>query len=198
MQPYKSWDFCKSIDCGAMIRTEEMRKGLICPTCKAYQMHTYLQEHGQITEEGSYLTNLESEINRLSVALDATIEEKERCRKLAVDWALKSDGYQMALERCENMKLAHEFEELLGTTSIPVAVEKVRGLMEAQWISIQDALPDKSGYYLCWYQDGFGNKGPWVGYWDEGRQGFFPKWPNNPSRIEKYWRYLPTPPKEAD
>jgi hypothetical protein len=55
--------------------------------------------------------------------------EKERCRLLAVDYALKSDDYKMRLEMCENMKLAREFEDLLQTTSIPVAVEKVRGLM---------------------------------------------------------------------
>jgi len=98
----------------------------LCKDCRAFQMHTYLQEHGQIAEEGSYLTGLESEVNRLQVALQATVEEKERCRKLAVEYALKADGYQTALERCENMKLAREFEELLQTTSIPVAVDKVK------------------------------------------------------------------------
>jgi len=64
----------------------------------------------------------------LKADLTIMTEEKERCRKLAVDWALKADGYRIALERCENMKLAREFEELLQTTSIPIAVEKVRSL----------------------------------------------------------------------
>ena len=77
----------------------------------------------------TYVEQMESEINRLQVALDATIAEKERCRNLAVDWALKSDGFEMALRRCENMKLAHEFENLLQTTSIPVAVENVKELI---------------------------------------------------------------------
>jgi len=77
----------------------------------------------------SDVIDLESEVNRLQVALQATVEEKERCRKLAVDWSLKADVYKASLEMCENMKLAREFEELLQTTSIPVAVEKVRGMM---------------------------------------------------------------------
>jgi len=38
-----------------MIRTEEMRKELICPNCRAYQMHDYLREHGQIIEDGNPL-----------------------------------------------------------------------------------------------------------------------------------------------
>jgi len=63
-----------------MIRPEEQRKVLTCPNCKAYQMHDYLRGHGQIAEEGSYLTGLESEVNRLQVALDATISEKERMK----------------------------------------------------------------------------------------------------------------------
>ncbi len=133
MEPYKPWDFCRSINCNSMIRPEEQRKTLTCPNCKAYQMHDYLREKGSIIEEDSKLPKqiewLKSEVNRLQVALDATIAEKERCRNLAVDWALKSDGFEMALRRCENMKLAHEFENLLQTTSIPVAVEKLKELL---------------------------------------------------------------------
>ena len=72
---------------------------------------------------------LKAELNRLQVALEATIAEKERCRLLAVDYALKSDEYKMRLEMCENMKLAHEFEDLLQTTSIPVAVERLKELI---------------------------------------------------------------------
>lgn len=53
-------------------------------------------------------------------------DEKERCRKLAVEYALQSDEYKIKLERCENMKLAREFESLLQTTSIPVAVDRVK------------------------------------------------------------------------
>lgn len=75
---------------------------------------------------------LKAELNRLQVALEATIAEKERCRNLAVDYALKSDEYKIRFERCENMKLAREFEDLLQTTSIPVAVKKVRSLLAIQ------------------------------------------------------------------
>ena len=132
METYKPWDFCRSINCNALIRTEPQREQL-CKDCKAYQMHDYLREKGSIIEEDSKLPKqiewLKSEVNRLQVALDATIAEKERCRNLAVDWALKSDGFEMALRRCENMKLAHEFENLLQTTSIPVAVENVKELI---------------------------------------------------------------------
>ena len=64
------------------------------------------------------------------------------------------------------------------------------------WIPVTERLPGKSGPYLCWYKDGFGNKGHWVGYWDDGRKGFYPKWPNNLSRVEKYWMPLPEPPEQ--
>jgi spore coat polysaccharide biosynthesis protein SpsF (cytidylyltransferase family) len=75
------------------------------------------------------IQHLDNELTRLHVALEDMEAEKERCRKLAVENALKADGYRHSLELCENMKLAHEFEDLLQTTSIPVAVEKVRGLI---------------------------------------------------------------------
>lgn len=67
-------------------------------------------------------------IGELRQELADMTAEAERYRNLAVDWSLKSDVFEMRLNQCENMKLAHEFEELLQTTSIPVAVEKVRGL----------------------------------------------------------------------
>lgn len=73
---------------------------------------------------------VKEERNRLVNELADMTAEKERCRLLAVDWSLKADGYKASLEMCENMKLAHEFEELLQTTSIPVAVEKVKGLIK--------------------------------------------------------------------
>ena len=123
---YKPWDFCKSINCNSMVRTEEQRKVLTCPSCKAYQMHDYLRAHSQILEEDSALS---AKIEQLENDFITMTAEKERCRKLAVDYALKSDSFEMRLNQCENMKLAHEFEDLLQTTSIPVAVEKVKGLM---------------------------------------------------------------------
>lgn len=133
METYKPWDFCRSINCNSMIRSEEMRKELICPNCKAYQMHDYLREKGSIIEEDSKLPKqiewLKSEVNRLQVALDATIAEKERCRELAVEYSMKADGYKASLEMCQNLKLAREFEELLQTTSIPVAVENLQNLI---------------------------------------------------------------------
>ena len=89
MTPYQSWDFCRAIDCTFMVRTEEQRKTL-CRDCKAYQMHQYLKEHGQIVEEGSELfgnsERLKAELNRLQVALEATIKEKDRF-KIAFDIA---------------------------------------------------------------------------------------------------------------
>ncbi len=143
MQPYKSWDFCNHTGCTFMVRSGEQRKTL-CRDCKAYQMYTYLREHGQVLEEGS---GIQAELARLQVALEATIAEKE------------------------NLKL--------------------------HWVPVEERLPEESGPYLCWYQDGFGNRGAMVGYWDEFRKGFYPKWPNNPSRAEKYWMPLPASPKEA-
>jgi hypothetical protein len=73
---------------------------------------------------------LEAENARLSVALQATFAEKERIRQLAVDYSCEADGLRMDLEMHQNMKLAREFESLLGTTSIPVAVKKIKALIE--------------------------------------------------------------------
>ena len=57
MTPYKPWDFCKSIACKSLTYpgTEEDRKLYYCDKCKAYAMHQYLSEQGQIAEEGSAL-----------------------------------------------------------------------------------------------------------------------------------------------
>jgi len=66
-----------------------------------------------------------------------------------------------------------------------------------KWISFKEKQPTISGSYLCWYKDGFGNKGYWVGYWDDSRKDFYPKWPNNPSRIIKYWTLLPLSPNNT-
>ena len=125
MKTYNPRDFCRSINCNALIRTEPQREQL-CKDCKAYQMHNFLIGAGLILSEGS---ELYEKIGRLEMELADMITEKERCRNLAVDWSLKADGYKASLEMCQNMKLAHEFEDLLQTTSIPVAVEKVKGLM---------------------------------------------------------------------
>jgi hypothetical protein len=69
------------------------------------------------------------------------------------------------------------------------------GVEVVKWTKTKDKTPDKSGSYLCWYVDGFGNSGFWVGYWDENRKGFFPKWHDNQSRYERYWMLLPEKPK---
>ena len=61
---------------------------------------------------------------------------------LAVDYALKADSFESALKRCENMKLAREFEDLLQTTSIPVAVEKVRELLAIKEVAKELVLFD--------------------------------------------------------
>lgn len=75
--------------------------------------------------------NMSAKIEQLKEDFVAMSIEKERCRKLAVDYSLMADSYKASLERCENMKLAHEFEDLLGTTSIPIAVEKLKVLIKA-------------------------------------------------------------------
>lgn len=55
MNPYKPWDFCKDTDCKSYRYPglEEERILFFCEKCKAYKMHQYLREHGQIVEEGS-------------------------------------------------------------------------------------------------------------------------------------------------
>ena len=75
MEPYKPWDFCRSINCNSMIRPEEQRKVLTCPNCKAYQMHDYLRGHEQIIEEGNPpLTELEQYKRALGLLLDNLFE----------------------------------------------------------------------------------------------------------------------------
>ena len=80
-------------------------------------------------DECEKLQRLQAELARLTAALQATIAEKERVRQLAVNYSCKVDSYRMDLQMCQNMKLAREFEELLGTTDIAEAVEKVRELI---------------------------------------------------------------------
>ena len=70
-------------------------------------------------------------------------------------------------------------------------VEACDEVKQPQWIPCSERLPDKSGSYLIWYLDGFGNKDYYVLYWDDGRKGFYPKWKENPSRHELAWMELP-------
>lgn len=77
-------------------------------------------------------------------------------------------------------------------------LRKVAEIAQFHWTPMKEKTPQEGGNYLCWYQDGFGNKGPWVGYWDDSREDFYPKWPNNPSRAIKYWSNLPEPPKAGE
>ena len=103
MKAYNPWDFCRSINCNSMIRPEEQRKTLTCPNCKAYQMHDYLREKGSIIEEDSKLPKqiewLKSEVNRLHVALDATIAEREKVklRWIPVEERLPEKGNKLYL-----------------------------------------------------------------------------------------------------
>jgi len=63
-----------------------------------------------------------------------------------------------------------------------------------KWIKTEYNQPTESKHYLCWCVDGFGNKGYEVRYWDNNRNGFYPKNPNNLSNTEKYWQPLPKSP----
>jgi len=93
------------------------------------------------------------------------MEEKERVRQLAVEYSLLADGYKQSLEFCKNMKLAKEFEELLETTSIPVAVEKLKGLVT----QLAEAQADNAVVLgkLNAVQDYFSNPQKYDGAWKE-------------------------------
>jgi len=97
----------------------------------------------------SYYPELEKEYAELRQELADMTAEKERCRLLAVDWSLKADGYKASLEMCQNMKLAHEFEDLLQTTSIPIAVEKVRGMIEVMEAAEELRCGQQGTYQTC-------------------------------------------------
>ena len=88
MKTYNPWDFCRSINCNSMIRTEEQRKVLTCPNCKAYQMHDYLREHGQIIEEDSPLLK--------------ELEQHKRALELASVFALRHCACSRDDEDCPN------------------------------------------------------------------------------------------------
>jgi len=57
MDPYKPWDFCNDIHCRSLSYpgTVEERRTYLCENCKAYKMHQYLKDNGQILEEGNPL-----------------------------------------------------------------------------------------------------------------------------------------------
>ena len=57
MEPYKPWDFCNDIHCRSLAYPgpEEDRRTFFCEDCKAYKMHQYLKDNGQILEEGNPL-----------------------------------------------------------------------------------------------------------------------------------------------
>lgn len=116
----------------------------------------------------------------------------QECGQQLPNYAVKH-----SIEDC----LAHHIKrvkEIPGEDISALRAQLEQAQERVRWIPVSESLPVKSGHYLCWYQDGFGNKGPWVGYWDESRKGFYPKWPNNPSRGEKYWMPLPTPPEGVE
>lgn len=64
MKLYESWEFCESINCRAMKRLAG-RTEMFCMDCKAYQMHQYLRDNGQILEAGSELAKVVAEAERL-------------------------------------------------------------------------------------------------------------------------------------
>lgn len=95
MTPYQSWSFCEAINCHAM-KHLSARVEMFCQNCKAYQMHTYLREHGQILEENS---GVQAELNRLQVALEATIAEKEKYKRaLKIACEVNSDMFATSEE----------------------------------------------------------------------------------------------------
>ena len=91
--------------------------------------------------------HLRNEYTKLLGKLELMTEEKERCRKLAIDYSLKADGYKMDLEMCQNMRLAKEFakeldpEDLHDTEHIAVALELLRGI-KAENAKLREALEE--------------------------------------------------------
>lgn len=58
MTPYKSWDYCKDVECAIYqgFPKDKRKEACVSIECHAYQMHQYLKEHEQILEEGSQFT----------------------------------------------------------------------------------------------------------------------------------------------
>ena len=61
MKVYEPWDYCRSINCNALVRPKELRKQTVCVNCEAYKMHQYLKENNQILETGSELAKVVEE-----------------------------------------------------------------------------------------------------------------------------------------
>lgn len=70
--------------------------------------------------------------------------------------------------------------------------------MQNEWISVKDRLPEKNGYYICWYRASkCGNKEDWkikLLYWEDNiwlldHRGF------NVVDIVTHWMLLPKAPK---
>jgi hypothetical protein len=51
IKPYKSWDYCKSVNCRIYVQISQERRKEFCVACHAYQMHQYLKNNGQIIDE---------------------------------------------------------------------------------------------------------------------------------------------------
>lgn len=79
MRIYQPWDFCRSINCTVMVRTEEQRRQL-CKDCKAYQMHDYLQKQGLILDEKSGLKEQTEQLGKaFELACKTLADTNEYC-----------------------------------------------------------------------------------------------------------------------
>lgn len=78
METYESWDFCKYHVCDALrLSDKDKRKRAYCETCRAYQMHQYLKDHGQILEEGSELEQMRSNYEKCAEILGDMVDVAE-------------------------------------------------------------------------------------------------------------------------
>ena len=119
MEAYKPWNFCKAIDCPALmaypidcsqqiglpfIDWDKERKTLYCNGCKAYKMHQYLKEHGQIIEEGSELAAQFVDVQQYIYENGISKEDCKRAIEMVKEDALKElEQLRSKYEKCAEM-----------------------------------------------------------------------------------------------
>jgi len=112
MEPYKSWDFCKSIDCAYMgFSLDNRQRACLETKCKAYQFHQHLRDHGQILEEGSAL---ESQLANYKDITGLSCEEYRMHRE-----KIKEIESQLAEAQADNAALVEFVKQVEQSIWLP-------------------------------------------------------------------------------
>ena len=144
METYKPWDFCKSIDCLAIKRSEEVNQSeearkQSCMSCKAYKMHQYLREHGQILEEESVLAaqfagakadnevlsdliiDLQSQLAEAQADNAALVEACQEIMSITDQYILRACGAAGGMKKLDAYEVSNKLMEIQSKAGPPLA-----------------------------------------------------------------------------